>query len=141
MRFMVMVKATEESEAGELPREEDMTAMANFNEELAKAGVWLSGEGLHASSKGARVSLTATEQIVTDGPFVEAKELIAGFWILQVGSKEEAIEWVKRIPCDRGNTYEIEIRQVAEADDFGDAYTAEARAADGRARAQGPAQA
>ncbi len=141
MRFMVMVKANEQSEAGELPSKESLTAMSNFNEELAKAGVWISGEGLHASSKGARVSLTATEQVVTDGPFVEAKELIAGFWILQVGSKEEAIEWVKRIPCDPGSEYEIEIRQVTEADDFGDAYTPEARAADERARAQGPAQA
>jgi hypothetical protein len=133
MRFMVMVKANADSEAGILPSEEMLNAMGKYNEELVKAGVMLAGEGLQASSKGARVKFSGTKRTVVDGPFAETKELIAGFWILQVKSKEEAIEWVKRCPNPHGegaDEAEIEIRQVFEADDFGPDFTPEARAAE-----------
>lgn len=116
MRFMVLVKASEESEAGVLPSKEMLAAMGRYNEELVKAGVLLAGEGLQASSKGARVKFSGDKRTVTDGPFTETKELIAGFWLIQVRSKEEAIEWVSRAPFDGGT--EIEIRQVFEASDF-----------------------
>ena len=134
MRVMVIVKASEESEAGVLPSTEELAAMGNYNEELVKAGVMLVGEGLHPSSKGARVRFEGTKRTVIDGPFAETKELIAGFWLWQVKSKEEAIEWLKRAPFDGGT--EIEIRQVFEADDFGEAFTPELREQDERLRAQ-----
>ncbi len=116
MRFMVLVKANEDSEAGVLPGKEILAAMGRYNEELVKAGVMLAGEGLQASSKGARVKFDGDERTVTDGPFTETKELIAGFWLIQAASKEEAIEWVSRAPFDGGT--EIEVRQVFEASDF-----------------------
>ena len=119
MRFMVIVKATEESEAGVMPSEELLTAMGQYNEELVKAGVMLAGDGLQASSKGARVRFEGSERTVIDGPFTETKELIAGYWIFQVKSLEEAIEWVKRCPNPHNEDSEIEIRQVFEAEDFG----------------------
>src|ERR671925_2254249 len=122
MRFMILVKADKNSEAGALPDEKILTEMTKFNEELVKAGVMLAGEGLHPSSKGARVRFSGKQRTVIDGPFPETKELIAGFWLWQVKSKEEAIEWVKRCPNPMGVESEIEIRQVAEAEDFGDAY-------------------
>jgi hypothetical protein len=115
MRFMMLVKASEDSEAGVLPSKELIAAMGRYNEDLAKAGVLLAGEGLHPSSKGARISFSGDKRTVTDGPFTEAKELIAGFWLIQVRSKEEAIEWASRVPFEDG---EIEIRQVFEASDF-----------------------
>jgi hypothetical protein len=117
MRFMVLVKANEDSEAGVLPSKEDLATMGRYNEELVKAGVMLAGEGLQASSKGARVRFDGDKRTVTDGPFTETKELIAGFWLIQATSKEEAIEWVSRAPFDGGA--ELEIRQVFEASDFG----------------------
>ncbi len=122
MRFMVIVKANKDSEAGVLPDEKILTEMGKYNEELVKAGVMLAGEGLHASSKGVRVKFDGTKRIVTDGPFAETKELIAGFWLWQVKSKEEAIEWLKRAPFDQT---EVEIRQVFEAEDFGPAERGE----------------
>lgn len=125
MRFMILVKATPESEAGELPDTRMLTEMGKFNEELVKAGVLLAGEGLHPSSKGARVRFSGDQRTVIDGPFTEAKELIAGFWLFQVKSKEEAIEWIKRCPNPGRGESEIEIRQVFEASDFGDAMTPE----------------
>lgn len=125
MRFMVIVKADKNSEAGVLPDKKILTAMGKYNEELVKAGVMLAGEGLHPSSKGARVKFSGTKRTVTDGPFAEAKELIAGYWLWQVKSKEEAIEWLKRAPFDGGT--EIEIRQVFEAEDFGPEFTPELR--------------
>ena len=125
MRFMVIVKADKNSEAGVLPDQKLLTEMGKFNEELAKAGVMLAGEGLQASSKGARVKFDGSKRIVTDGPFAETKELIAGFWLWKVKSKEEAIEWLKRAPF--GGGAEVEIRQVFEADDFGPALTPELR--------------
>jgi hypothetical protein len=133
---MVIVKADKDSEAGVLPSEELLTAMGKFNDELVKAGVMLAGEGLHPSSKGARVKFSGEKRTVVDGPFIEAKELIAGFWIWQVGSKEEAIEWVKRCPNPMGGESEIEIRQIFEADDFGAEFTPELREQDERQRAQ-----
>jgi hypothetical protein len=137
MRFMVMVKATKNSEAGVLPREELLAEMGKFNEELAKAGVMLAGEGLHPSSKGARVKISGDKRTVVDGPFAETKELVAGFWLLDVKSKEEAIEWVKRCPDPMpGEESEIEIRQVFEAEDFGDEFTPELREQEERLRAQ-----
>jgi hypothetical protein len=132
MRFMVIVKATEDSEAG-MPNEEILTEMGKFNEELAKAGVLLAGEGLQPSSKGARVKFSGNQRTVTDGPFAETKELIAGFWLWQVKSLDEAIVWIKRAPFVDG---EIEIRQVFEADDFGAEFTPELRAQEERLRAQ-----
>src|SRR5215212_864658 len=125
MRFMVIVKADKDSEAGVLPSHELLAEMGKFNEELVKAGVMLAGEGLQASSKGARVKFSGKERIVTDGPFAETKELVAGFWLWQVASKEEAIKWLKRAPFDGGT--EVEMRQVFEAEDFGSALTPEVR--------------
>jgi len=130
MRFMVLVKANKDSEAGILPKTELLEAMGKYNEELVKAGVMLAGEGLHASSKGARVKFSGNKRTVIDGPFSETKELIAGFWIFQVKSKEEAIEWVKRAPFDGES--ELEIRQVFEASDFGPELTPELREAEER---------
>jgi hypothetical protein len=127
MRFMVMIKATADSEAGVLPTQELLTEMGKYNEELAKAGVMLAGEGLQPSSKGARIRFEGDKRTVIDGPFAETKELIAGFWLIQVRSREEAIEWVKRCPNPSGEVGEIEIRQVFEADDFGEALTPEMR--------------
>ena len=136
MRFMILVKATEDSEAGVLPNEQLFTEMGKFNEELVKAGVLLAAEGLQASSKGARVKFSGAKRTVIDGPFAETKELIAGFWLWQVKSKEEAIEWVKRIPNPTGDEGEVEIRQVFEAEDFGDALTPELREKEERLRLQ-----
>ncbi|HLL67293.1 MAG TPA: YciI family protein [Micromonosporaceae bacterium] len=136
MRFMVMIKGNESTESGELPSEEMLTEMGRYNEELVKAGVLLAGEGLHPSSKGARVRFSGTNRTVVDGPFAEAKELIAGFWLIQVKSREEAIEWVKRCPNPTPGESEIEIRQVFEADDFGDALTPELREQEDRLRAE-----
>ncbi|MGZ4665534.1 MAG: YciI family protein [Frankiaceae bacterium] len=133
MRFMVLVKATEESEAGVLPSQEQLAEMGKYNEELAKAGVMLAGEGLHPTSKGARVRFSGAGQTVIDGPFTETKELLAGFWLFQVRSKEEAIEWVKRAPFQ---DTEIEIRQVFEADDFGEEFTPGLREQEQRIREQ-----
>jgi hypothetical protein len=143
MRFMVMIKANADSEAGVLPSEEVIAAMQRYNEELVKAGVLLAGEGLHPSSKGARVRFSGGRTSVVDGPFTEAKELVAGFWIIQVSSKEEAIEWVKRIPhpdeASQEET-EIELRQVFEDEDFGEQLTPELREREQRLRAQAAAQ-
>lgn len=137
MRFMIMVKANKESEAGVLPDEQLLAAMGKYNEELVKAGVMLAGEGLQPSSKGARIKFSGATRTVIDGPFSETKELVAGFWLFQVKSKEEAIEWVKRCPNPfPGSEAEIEIRQVFEADDFGPALTPELREAEERLRAQ-----
>jgi len=136
MRFMVIVKANQDSEAGVLPSQELLAAMGKYNEELVKAGVMLAGEGLQPSSKGARVKFSGTKRTVIDGPFAEAKELIAGFWLIQVKSKEEAIEWVKRCPNPMEGESEIEIRQVFEADDFGPEFTPELREQEDRLRAQ-----
>jgi hypothetical protein len=136
MRFMLLVKATKESEAGTMPTQEQLAEMGKFNEELVKAGVLLAGEGLHPSSKGARVRFAGKKRTVIDGPFAETKELIAGFWLIQVKSLEEAIEWVKRVPFSGEPESEIEIRQVFEAEDFGPAMTPELRAQEERLRAQ-----
>jgi hypothetical protein len=137
MRFMVIVKADKNSEAGVMPDEKLLTEMGKYNEELAKAGVLLAGEGLHPTSKGARVRFSGAKRTVIDGPFSETKELIAGFWLIQVKSKEEAIEWVKRSPNPfPGTESEIEIRQVFEADDFGSELTPEVREQEERLRAQ-----
>lgn len=125
MRFMVMVKSSPDSEDGVMPSEEELNAMGRYNEELVKAGVLLAGEGLHSSARGALVKFTDGVPTVIDGPFAEAKELVAGFWLLDVKSKEEAIEWVKRVPCTDGVESNIEIRQVFEADDLMAAVTAE----------------
>src|SRR5213595_290979 len=128
MRVMVLVKATKDSEAGVMPSEQLLTEMGKFNEELVKAGVMLAGEGLHPSSKGARVKFSGGKQTVIDGPFAETKELIAGFWLWEVKSKEEALEWLKRCPDPSpGEEAEIEIRQVFEAEDFGAEFTPELR--------------
>ena len=134
MRFLVIVKANADSEAGKMPSEKMLTEMGKFNEELANAGVMLAGEGLHASSKGVRVKFSKGGTTVTDGPFAETKELVAGFWIWQVKSKEEAIEWLKRAPFEDGA--EIEIRQIMEAADFGDEFTPELREQEDRIRQQ-----
>ena len=136
MRFMVMVKANEDTEAGVMPSQELLTEMGKYNDELVKAGVMLAGEGLHPSSKGARVRFSGDKRTVIDGPFTETKELIAGFWLIQVKSKEEAIEWVKRVPNPTGEESEIEIRQVFEAEDFGPEFTPELREQEERQRAQ-----
>jgi hypothetical protein len=141
MRFMLIVKADKNSEAGVMPSEQLLTEMGKYNEELIKAGVLLAGEGLHPSSKGARVRFSGSKRTVIDGPFSETKELIAGFWLIQVKSKEEAIEWVKRAPNPMpGTESEIEIRQVFDMEDFGDALTPELRAQDERLRAQAAKQ-
>ena len=134
MRVMAIVKATQDSEAGKMPSEELLAAMGKFNEELAEAGVMLGGEGLHPSSKGARVQFGGSERTVTDGPFAETKELIAGFWILQVDSFEEAVEWIKKCPDPHDEGGEIEIRQVFEAEDFGEELTPELREQEDRVR-------
>src|SRR5438128_411592 len=141
MRFMVMVRATKDSEAGVMPDEKLLADMGNFNEELVKAGVMLAGEGLHSSSKGARVRFSGAKRTVIDGPFAETKELIAGFWLWQCKSKEEAIEWVKRCPNPTGADAEIEIRQVFEAEDFGAALTPELREQEERLRLKAADQA
>jgi len=136
MRFMVIVKATKDSEAGIMPSTELFAAMGKYNEELVKAGVMLAGEGLQPSSKGARVRFSGDNRTVIDGPFTETKELIAGFWLWQVRSKEEAIEWVKRCPNPMPGESEIEIRQVFEAEDFGENFTPELREQEERIRAE-----
>ena len=141
MRFMVMVKATKNSEAGAMPSEKLLAEMGKFNEELVKAGVMLAGEGLHPSSKGTRVKFSGGKRTVIDGPFAETKELVAGFRLWQTKSKEEAIEWVKRCPDPMpGEESEIEIRQVFEAEDFGAEFTPELRAQEARIRAQAAAK-
>ncbi len=139
MRFMVLVKANEETEAGVMPSEDLLAAMGKYNEEMVKAGVLLAGEGLQPSSKGARVKFSGRERTVVDGPFAEAKELVAGFWLIQVKSKEEAIEWVKRCPNPMEGESEIEVRQVFEAEDFGEELTPELREQEERIRAQAEA--
>jgi len=136
MRFMVLVKANEDSEAGVMPTEEQLAEMGRFNEEMVKAGVMLAGEGLHPTSKGARVKFSGSERTVTDGPFTETKELVAGYWLIQVKSREEAIEWIKRCPNPHDGESEIEIRQVFEAEDFGEEFTPELREQEERIRAQ-----
>jgi hypothetical protein len=136
MRFMVIVKASKESEAGAMPDEKLFAEMGKYNEELVKAGVWLAGDGLQPSSKGVRVRFSGTSRTVIDGPFTETKELIAGYWIWQVKSKEEAIEWLKRCPNPMPSESEIELRQVFELDDFGPALTPELRAQDEQLRAK-----
>ena len=137
MKFMVIVKANAASEAGVMPSEQLLADMGRFNEELVKAGVMLAGEGLHPSSKGARIRFKDGQRTVVDGPFTETKELIAGFWLIEVGSKEEAIEWMKRCPAPHdGGEGELEIRQVFSAEDFGPEFTPELRAQEDRLRAQ-----
>jgi len=138
MRFMVIVKANQDSEAGVLPDQKILTEMGKFNEELAKAGVLLAAEGLQASSKGVRVRFSGSKRTVIDGPFTEAKELVAGYWLWQVKSKEEAIEWLKRAPFDGGT--EVELRQVFETADFGDVLTPELRAQEEKLREKVRAQ-
>jgi len=136
MRFMVIIKATPESEAGVMPGPEVFEAMQRYNEELVRAGALLAGEGLHPSSQGARVRFSGGRTTVLDGPFAEAKELVAGFWLIQAKSKEEALEWVKRIPHADDEESEIEVRQVFEAEDFGDSFPPELREKDQQLRAQ-----
>jgi hypothetical protein len=136
MRFMIMIKADKTTEAGGLPDEKVLTEMGKFNEELVKAGVMLAGEGLHPSSKGARVKFSGDKVTVSDGPFSEAKELIAGFWLWQVKSKDEAIEWVRRCPHPPQGEMEIEVRQIFEAEDFGAEFTPELREQEERLRAE-----
>ena len=135
MRFMIMVKATKDSEAGVLPDEKMFAEMGKFNEELVKAGIMLAGEGLQPSSKGARVRFSGAKRTVIDGPFAETKELVAGYWIWTVKSREEAIEWVKRCPNPMPTDSEIEIRQIYEAEDFGKEFTPELKAQEERLRA------
>jgi hypothetical protein len=136
VRFMVLVKATKESEAGAMPSEAMLTEMGKYNEELVKAGVMLAGEGLHPSSKGKRVRFSGKNRTVIDGPFAETKELVAGFWILQVRSMDEMVEWIKRCPNPMEGESEIEIRPIFEAEDFGAEFTPELRAQEDRLRAQ-----
>src|SRR5262245_38095836 len=136
MKFMILVKATQDSEAGKMPSQELLAAMGKFNEELVKAGVMLAGEGLQPSSKGARIKFSGSKRIVTDGPFAETKELIAGFWIWEVASLQEAIDWVKRCPNPHAGESEIEIRQVFAAEDFGEAFTPELREQEEKLRAE-----
>jgi hypothetical protein len=136
MKFMVIVKASRETEAGVLPTEQQLAKMGKFNEELVKAGIMLAGEGLQASSKGARVKFSGKKRTVVDGPFAETKELIAGFWIWRTKSLAEAIEWAKRCPNPTGEESELEIRQIFEAEDFGEALTPKLRAQEERLRAQ-----
>jgi hypothetical protein len=131
MRFMMIVKASKESEAGQMPTEKELTEMGRFNEEMVKAGVMLSGEGLQASSKGARVQFSKGKPKVVDGPFAETKELVAGFWIIQAKSLDEALEWARRVPFEEG---EIEVRQVFEEEDFGEEFTPELREQEQRLR-------
>jgi hypothetical protein len=136
MRFMILIKANKDSEAGVMPSEQLLTEMGKFNEELVKAGVMLAGDGLHPTSKGARVRFSGGKRTVIDGPFAETKELIAGFWIWQCKSKEEAIEWVKRCPNPHNEETEVEIRQLFEAEDFGAEFTPELKEQEERIRAQ-----
>ena len=136
MRFVVLVKATKESEAGVMPSEQLLTEMGNYNEELVKAGIMQAGEGLHPSSKGARVRFSGKERTVIDGPFSETKELVAGFWIWKVNSLQEAIDWVKRCPNPMMEDSDIEIRQIFDAEDFGAEFTPELRAQEDRLRAE-----
>ncbi len=136
MRVMVIVKANKDSEAGVMPKQKLLEDMGKFNEELVKAGVMLAGEGLQPSTKGKRVKFSGDKRTIIDGPFAETKELIAGFWLWQVRSMEEAVEWVKRCPCPHENEGELEIRQVFEAEDFGEEYTPELRAQEDRLRAE-----
>jgi hypothetical protein len=137
MRFMILVKATKNSEAGAMPSQDLLAAMMKYNEELVRAGVMLAGEGLQPSSKGARVKFSGSKRTVTDGPFAETKELVAGYWLWQCKSKEEAIEWVKRCPNPMpGEESEIEIRQIFEAEDFGEEFTPELRKQEERLREQ-----
>jgi hypothetical protein len=136
MRVMVLIKANPQSEAGEMPSEQLLADMLAFNEELVKAGVMLAGDGLHPSSKGVRVRFSGDERTVIDGPFAETKELLSGYWVWQVKSMDEAIEWVKRIPNTDGADGEVEIRPVFEADDFGDELTPELREKEARLREQ-----
>ncbi|APU17381.1 MULTISPECIES: YciI family protein [Actinoalloteichus] len=140
MRFMIIMKATEETEAGALPDEELLAEMGRYNEELVKAGIVLAGEGLHSSDKGARVRFKDGKSSVIDGPFTETKELVAGFWLIQVASKEEAVEWARRCPAPAEGEQEMEIRQVFEAEDFGEEFTPELREAEERLRAEVAAQ-
>ena len=140
MRVMVIVKANQDSEAGVMPSEQLLTDMGKFNEELVKAGIMLAGEGLHPSSKGKRVRFSGDKRTVIDGPFAETKELIAGFWLWQVKSMDEALEWVKRCPNPMAGESEIEIRQVFEAEDFGESLTPELREQDERLRAEAAAK-
>ena len=137
MRFMILVKASSESEAGQMPTEKELTEMGRFNEQMVKAGIMLAGEGLHPTSKGSRIRYSGKSRTVIDGPFAETKELVAGFWLIQVKSKDEAIEWIKRAPFKEG---EVEIRQVFEAEDFGPEFTPELRAQEERLRAQSAAK-
>ena|SRR5437763_5431151 len=136
MRVMVLIKATEQSEAGEMPSQELLEEMTDFNEELVKAGVMLAGEGLHPSSEGVRVEFSGSERKVIDGPFAETKELLGGYWLWQVRSMEEAIEWVRRIPNPTGEHGVVEVRPVFEADDFGEEFTPELREREQALRAQ-----
>jgi len=136
MRFMVLLKANADTEAGVLPTEELLTAMGKFNEEMVRAGVMVDGNGLQASSKGARIKFSGDKRIVVDGPFAETKELIAGYWMLEVKSKDEAVEWIKRCPNPTGEESEIEIRQVFGPEDFGDALTPELQAQETRMAAE-----
>jgi hypothetical protein len=136
MRVMVLIKATEQSEAGEMPSQELLEEMTAFNEELVKAGVMLAGEGLHPSSRGARIEFSGSERRVIDGPFAETKELLAGYWLWQVKSLDEAIEWARRIPNPTGEHGVVEIRPVFDADDFGEEFTPELREREARLRAQ-----
>ncbi len=133
MRFMILVKANKDSEAGAMPSEEELTEMGKYNEELVDAGVMRAGEGLHPSSRGVRVDFSGETPTVTDGPFAETKELVAGYWLFQVDSRQEAVDWVKRAPFREG---EVEIRQVFEADDFGEEFTPELREQEERLRAR-----
>jgi hypothetical protein len=138
MRFMVLVPGSRESEAGEMPSTEDLAAMTKYNEELVKAGVMLAGDGLHPTSKGAKVRFENSKRTVIDGPFTESKELVAGYWIWECASRDEAIEWLKRAPF--GGGVEVELRQVFEADDFGEELTPELRETNERLRQQTEAQ-
>ena len=136
MRVMVIVKANDDTEAGVMPSQELLTAMGNYNEGLVKAGIMLAGEGLHPSSKGARIRFSGDKRTVVDGPFAETKELIAGFWLWQVKSMDEAIEWARRCPNPTGGESVLEIRPVFEAEDFGEEFTPELRAQEDRLRAE-----
>ena len=136
MRVMVIVKANQESEAGVMPDEKLLTEMGNYNEELVKAGIMVAGEGLHPSAKGKRVRFSGTNRTVLDGPFAETKELIAGYWIWQVKSMDEAVDWLKRCPNPHKGESEVEIRQIFENDDFGEAFTPELREQEERLRAE-----
>ncbi|WP_020667207.1 YciI family protein [Amycolatopsis nigrescens] len=136
MRFMILIKATGDTEGGAMPSTEQLEAMGKYNAELVEAGVMVDGAGLHPSSKGAKVKFSGKQTTVVDGPFAESKELIAGFWMIEVDSLDEAIDWVRRCPSEDGEESEIEIRQVFEAADFGDEYTPELREADDKLREQ-----